>query len=132
MIAYVQVQPTANSETYRVDPEKDSDPIADSVPGPGEILIVPPDIGADAMPWGLWARATGADAFEPALHFNKPIYLCGDDGTVAPICNLDLAYKFKNLGDNPNLLNSYPEAFEELRADLGVSYYFENKNETSE
>ena len=42
------------------------------------------------------------------------------------------AYKFKNLGDNPNLLNSHPEAAEELRAELGVSYYFENKNETSE
>ena len=115
-----------------VETDEDSDPIADSVPGPGELLIVPPDIGADAMPWGLWVRATGADALEPAKHFNKPVFFCRDDGTVGPIWNVDLAYKFKNLGDNPNLLNSCPEAFEELRADLGVSYYFENKNVTSE
>jgi hypothetical protein len=115
-----------------VETGEDSDPIGDTGPEPGELLIIPPDIGADAMPWGLWVRATGAGSFEPALHFNKPVYLCGEDGSMGPICNLDLAYKFKNLGDNPNLLNSCPEAFNELRAELGVSYYFENKNETSE
>jgi hypothetical protein len=60
------------------------------------------------------------------------VYFCGDDGSMGPICNVDLAFKFKNLGDNPNLLNSCPEAAEELRADLGVSYYFEDKNVTSE
>ena len=84
------------------------------------------------LSWGVWVRETGAGAFEPALHYNKSVYLCSDDGIVAPIGNLDLAYKFKNLGDNPNFLNSYPEAAEELRAELGVSYYFENKNVTSE
>jgi hypothetical protein len=115
-----------------VETDEDSDPIGDIGPEPGELMIIPPDIGADAMPWGLWVRATGAGSFEPALHFNKPVYFCGEDGSMGPICNLDLAYKFKNLGDNPNLLNSYPEAAEELRAELGVSYYFENKNETSE
>jgi hypothetical protein len=115
-----------------VETGEDSDPIGDTGPEPGELLIIPPDIGADAMPWGLWVRATGAGSFEPALHFNKPVYFCGDDGSMGPICNLDLAYKFKNLGDNPNLLNSHPEAVQELRAELGVSYYFENKTETSE
>jgi hypothetical protein len=115
-----------------VEADEDSDPIGDIGPEPGELMIIPPDIGADAMPWGLWVRATGAGSFEPALHYNKPVYFCGDDGSLGPICNLDLAYKFKNLGDNPNLLNSHPEAAQELRADLGVSYYFENKNETSE
>ena len=84
------------------------------------------------LPWGIWVQDTCPGCFETAKHFGKPVYICGDDGTVAPICNLDLAYKFKNLGDNPNLLNSCPEAAEELRAELGVSYYFEDKNETSE
>ena len=119
-------------EEIEVETDEDSDPIGDSGPEPGELLIIPPDIGTDSKPWGEWVRATNPGCFEPALHFNKPIYLCGDDGFGAPICNVDLAYKFKNLGDNPNLLNSCPEAFEELRADLGISYYFENKNETSE
>ena len=115
-----------------VETDEDSDPIGDSGPGPGELLIIPPDIGVDSKPWGEWVRDTHAGCFESALHFNKPVCFCEDDGTVGPICNLDLAYKFKNLDENPNLLNSYPEAFEELRADLGVSYYFENKNVTSE
>lgn len=115
-----------------VKTDKDSDPIGDVGPEPGELLIIPPDIGVDSKPWGEWVRDTNPGCFEPALHYNKPVYFCGDDGTMGPICNVDLAYKFKNLGDNPNLLNSCPEAFEELRAELGVSYYFENKNETSE
>lgn len=115
-----------------VETGEDSDPIGDTGPEPGELMIIPPDIGADAMPWGLWVRATGAGCFEPAKHFNKPVYFCGDDGKVEPICNLDLAYKFKHPEEHPNLLNSYPEALEELRAELGVSYYFENKNVTSE
>lgn len=115
-----------------VETDEDSDPIGDSGPEPGELLIIPPDLGVDAQPWGLWVRGSGVGAFEPALHYNKPVYFCGDDGTVAPICNLDLAYKFKNPGDNPNLLNSYAGAYNELRADVGVSYFFENKNETSE
>ena len=115
-----------------VEPDEDSDPIGDSGPEPGELLIIPPDLGTDSKPWGEWVQETNPGCFEPALHYNKPVYFCGDDGFGAPICNVDLAYKFKNLGDNPNLLNSCPEAFEELRADLGISYYFENKNETSE
>ena len=115
-----------------VETGEDSDPIGDSGPEPGELLIIPPDLGTDSKPWGLWVQETNPGCFEPALHYNKPVYFCGDDGSMGPICNVDLAYKFKNLGDNPNLLNSCPEAFEELRAGLGVSYYFENKNETSE
>ena len=115
-----------------VETGEGSDPIGDSGPEPGELLIIPPDLGVEAKPWGEWVRDTCPGCFEPALHYDKPVYFCGDDGSMGPICNLDLAYKFKNLGDNPNLLNSYPEAAEELRAELGVSYYFENKNETSE
>ena len=115
-----------------VETGEDSDPIGDSGPEPGELLIIPPDLGTDSKPWGLWVQETNPGCFEPALHYNKPVYFCGDDGSMGPICNVDLAYKFKNLGDNPNLLNSCPEAFEELRAGLGVSYYFENKNQTSE
>ena len=115
-----------------VETGEDSDPIGDTGPEPGELLIIPPDIGVDSKPWGEWVRDTNPGCFEPALHYNKPVYFCGEDGSMGPICNVDLAYKFKNLGDNPNLLNSCPEAFEELRAGLGVSYYFENKTETSE
>ena len=120
------------SEEVNVETGEDSDPIGDCGPGPGELLVIPPDIGVDSKPWGEWVRATNPGCFEPALHFNKPVYFCGDDGSMGPICNVDLAYKFKNLGDNPNLLNSCPEAFNELRAELGVSYYFENKTEISE
>jgi hypothetical protein len=116
----------------QVETDEDSDPIGDSGPEPGELLIIPPDLGVEAKPWGIWVRDTCPGCFEPALHFDKPVYFCGEDGSMGPICNLDLAYKFKNLGDNPNLLNSHPEAAEELRAELGVSYYFEDKNETSE
>ena len=119
-------------EEIEEETDEDSDPIGDSGPEPGELLIIPPDLGVDAEPWGVWVRGSGAGALEPAKHFGKPVYLCGDDGSMGPICNVDLAYKFKNLGDNPNLLNSCPEAFEELRAELGVSYYFEKKNVTSE
>lgn len=115
-----------------VETDEDSDPIGDSGPEPGELLIIPPDLGVDSKPWGEWVRDTHPGCFEPALHFNKPVYFCGDDGSMGPICNVDLAYKFKNLGDNPNLLKSHPKAPEILRADLGVSYYFENKNEISE
>ena len=115
-----------------VETGEDSDPIGDSGPKPGELLIIPPDLGVEAKPWGEWVRDTCPGCFEPALHYDKPVYFCGEDGSMGPICNLDLAYKFKNLGDNPNLLNSCPEAADELRAELGVSYYFENKNETSE
>lgn len=115
-----------------VETDEDPDPIGDSGPKPGELLIIPPDLGVEAKPWGEWVRDTCPGCFEPALHYDKPVYFCGEDGSMGPICNLDLAYKFKNLGDNPNLLNSHPEAVEELRAELGVSYYFENKNETSE
>ena len=116
----------------QVETGEDSDPIGDSGPEPGELLIIPPDLGVEAKPWGEWVRDTCPGCFEPALHYDKPVYFCGEDGSMGPICNLDLAYKFKNLGDNPNLLNSHPEAAEELRAELGVSYYFENKSETSE
>lgn len=119
-------------EKIEVETEEDPDPIGDSGPKPGELVIIPPDLGVDAEPWGVWVSGSRAGCFETAKHLGKPVYICEDDGTVAPICNLDLAYRFKNLGDNPNLLNSYPEAAEELRADLGVSYYFEKKNETSE
>ena len=119
-------------EEIDVETDEDSDPIGDSGPEPGELLIIPPDLGTDSKPWGEWVQETNPGCFEPALHYNKPVYFCGEDGSMGPICNVDLAYKFKNLGDNPNLLNSHPEAAEELRAELGVSYYFENKNETSE
>lgn len=119
-------------EEITVESDEDSDPIGDSGPGPGELLIIPPDLGVEAKPWGIWVQDTCPGCFEPALHYDKPVYFCGDDGSMGPICNLDLAYKFKNLGDNPNLLNSHPEAAEELRAELGVSHYFENENETSE
>ena len=119
-------------EEIEVETCEDSDPIGDSGPKPGELLIIPPDLGDGFQPWGLWVRDTGAGCFEPAKHFNKPVYFCGDDGTVEPICNLDLAYRLKHPEDNPNLLNSYPEGFEELRAEVGVSYFFEKKNETSE
>ena len=115
-----------------VETAEDSDPIGDTDPEPGELLIIPPDLGTDSKPWGEWVQETNPGCFEPALHYDKPVYFCGEDGSMGPICNLDLAYKFKNLGDNPNLLNSHPEAAEELRAELGVSYYFEKKNETSE
>jgi hypothetical protein len=115
-----------------VETGEDSDPIGDTGPEPGELLIIPPDIGVEAKPWGEWVRDTNPGCFEPALHYDKPVYFCGEDGSMGPICNLDLAYKFKNLGDNPNLLKSHPKAPEILRADLGVSYYFENKTETSE
>lgn len=115
-----------------IETDEDLDPIGDSGPKPGELLIIPPDIGVDSKPWGEWVRDTRADCFEYARHFNKPVYLCDDDGSMGPICNVDLAYRFKNLDDNPNLLNSCPEAFEELRADLAVSYFFEKKNEVSE
>lgn len=116
----------------QVETGEDSDPIGDSGPEPGELLIIPPDLGVEAKPWGEWVRDTCPGCFEPALHYDKPVYFCGEDGSMGPICNLDLAYKFKNLGDNPNLLNSHPEAAEELRAELGVSYYFEPQNVTSE
>ena len=116
----------------QVETDEGSDPIGDSGPGSGELLIIPPDLGVEAKPWGEWVRDSCPGCFEPALHFDKPVYFCGDDGSMGPICNLVLAYKFKNLSDNPNLLNSHPEAAEELRAELGVSYYFEDKNVTSE
>lgn len=119
-------------EEITVETDEDSDPIGDSGPEPGELLIIPPDLGVEAKPWGEWVRDTCPGCFEPALHYDKPVYFCGEDGSMGPICNLDLAYKFKNLGDNPNLLNSHPEAAEELRAELGVSYYFEPQNTTSE
>lgn len=125
-------------EEINVETGEDSDPIGDSGPEPGELLIIPPDLGPDghpdpeALPWGQYVHKVCPGCFEPAKHFGKPVYFCGDDGSMGPICNLDLAYKFKNLPDNPNLLNSYPEAFNELRADLGVSYYFEKENEVSE
>jgi hypothetical protein len=116
----------------KVETEEDPDPIGDSGPKPGELVIIPPDLGVDAEPWGVWVSGSRAGCFETAIHFGKPVYICEDNGTVEPVCNLDLAYRFKHPEDNPNLLNSYPEAVEELRADLGVSYYFEKKNETSE
>lgn len=119
-------------EKIEVDTAEDPDPIGDSGPKPGELVIIPPDLGVDAEPWGVWVCSSSAGCFETAKHFGKSVYICEDDGTVAPICNLDLAYRFKHPEDNPNLLNSYPEAAEELRAELGVSYYFEKKNETSE
>lgn len=119
-------------EEIEVETDEDSDPIGDTDPEPGELLIIPPDLGVEAKPWGEWVQETNPGCFEPAKHFGKPVYFYGDDGTFGQICNVDLAYKFKNLGDNPNLLNSCPEACEELRADLGISYYFEKKNETSE
>ena len=119
-------------EEITVETDEDSDPICDSGPEPGELLIIPPDLGVEAKPWGEWVRDTCPGCFEPALHYDKPVYFCGEDGSMGPICNLDLAYKFKNLGNNPNLLNSCPEAFNELRAELGVSHYFEDKNVTSE
>lgn len=102
------------------------------VPGPGELMIISPDTSVEALSWGLWVRATGADCFEPAKHFGKAVYFCGDDGSITPICNLDLAYRFKNLQDNPNLLKFHPKAYDEFRADLGVSYFFEKENEVSE
>lgn len=117
---------------HRETPEEDPNPIGDSGPKVGELLIIPPDINAGSKPWGEWVRDTRAGSFETARHFNKPVCFCYDNGKVQPICNLDLAYKFKNLSEYPNLLNSHPEAFDELRADLGVSYFFERKNETSE
>ena len=119
-------------EEIEVETDEDSDPIGDSGPEPGELLIIPPDLGTDSKPWGVWVQETNPGCFEPALHYNKPVYFCGNDGSMGPICNVDLAEKFKNLNDNPNLLNSHPEAFYELRAELGVSYYFENKTVTSE
>lgn len=125
-------------EKIDVETGEDSDPIGDSGPEPGELLIIPPDLGPDGkpdpelLPWGSYVRTICPGCFEPAKHFGKPVYFCGDDGSMGPICNLDLAYKFKNLPENPNLLNSYPEAFNELRADLAISYYFEKDNEVSE
>ena len=125
-------------EKIDVETSEGSDPIGDSGPCPGELLLIPPDLGADgklnpeALPWGEYVRTICPGCFEPAKHFGKPVYFCGDDGSMGPICNLDLAYKFKNLPENPNLLNSYPEAFNELRADLAISYYFEKDNVTSE
>ena len=106
--------------------------ISGSGPQPGELLIFPPDLGTDAEPWGMWVRSTGAGPLEIAKHLGKPVYYCDEDGILAPICNLGLASKFKNLSNNPNLLNSYPEAYNDLRADLGVSYFFEPENVTSE
>lgn len=102
------------------------------LPGPGELMIIPPDTSVEALPWGLWVRAIGADCFEPAKHFGKTVYFCYEDGTIESISNLDLAYRLKNLQDNPNLLKSHPKAYDELRADLGVSYFFEKENEVSE
>lgn len=125
-------------EKIDVETSEDSDPIGDSGPCPGELLLIPPDLGADgkldseALPWGEYVRTICPGCFEPAKHFGKPVYFCGDDGSMGPICNLDLAYKFKHLPENPNLLNSYPEAFDEFRADLAISYYFEKDNEASE
>lgn len=125
-------------EEINVETSEDSDPVGDSGPEPGELLIIPPDLGPngqvdpEALPWGSYVSTICPGCFEPAKHFGKPVYFCGDDGSMGPICNLDLAYKFKNLPDNPNLLNSYPEAFNELRADLAISFYFEKENEVSE
>lgn len=125
-------------QEINVETSEDSDPIGDSGPEPGELLIIPPDLGPDGhpdpevLPWGQYVRTVGPGCFEPAKHFGKPVYFCGDDGSMGPICNLDLAYKFKHLPENPNLLNSYPEAFDELRADLAIPYYFEKDNEVSE
>lgn len=125
-------------EKINVETNEDSDPIGDSGPEPGELLIIPPNLGPDgqvdpeALPWGQHVRTICPGCFEPAKHFGKTVYFCGDDGSIGPICNLDLAYKFKHLPENPNLLNSYPEAFDELRADLAISYYFEKENEVSE
>lgn len=125
-------------EKIDAETSEDSDPIGDSGPCPGELLLIPPDLGADGkldpelLPWGSYVSTICPGCFEPALHFGKPVYFWGDDGSMGPICNLDLAYKFKNLPDNPNLLNSYPEAFNELRADLAISFYFEKENEVSE
>ena len=116
----------------KIETNEDSDPIGDSGPEPGELLIIPPDLGTDSKPWGVWVQDSGAGRFESAEHFGKLVYFCDDDGSIGPICNLDLAYKFKNLGDNPNLLKSHPKAYDELRADLGVSYYFEKENKVSE
>lgn len=107
-------------------------------PGPGELIIISPDPSPDgqvdgvSLPWGSYVHRISPGCFEPAKHFGKTVYICQEDGSITPICNLDLAHKFKNLPDNPNLLNSYPEAYNELRADLGVSYYFEKENEISE
>ena len=122
-------EPTKEIE---VETDKGPDPIGDSGPQPGELLILPPDLGADVEPWGVWVRSTGAGPFETAEHHGKPVYYCNKDGVLAPISNQGLALKFKNLSDSPNLLNSYPEAYNDLRADLGVSYFFEPKNVTSE
>lgn len=125
-------------EEIDIETDEDSDPIGDSGPEPGELLIIPPNLGADkqddgvSLPWGEYVRTICPGCFEPAKHFGKLVYFCGDDGSMGPICNLDLAYKFKHLPENPNLLNSYPEAFDELRADLAISYYFEKDNVTSE
>ena len=125
-------------EEINVETDEDSDPVGDSGPEPGELLIIPPDLDVDghrdpdALPWGQYVSTICPGCFEPALHFGKPVYFCGDDGSMGPICNLDLAYKFKHLPENPNLLNSYPEAFNELRADLAIPYYFEKDNVVSE
>lgn len=125
-------------EEINVETDEESDPIGDTGPEPGELLLIPPDLNADgkldpeALPWGQYVSTICPGCFEPALHFGKPVYFCGDDGSMGPICNLDLAYKFKHLPENPNLLNSYPEAFNELRADLAIPYYFEKDNVVSE
>ena len=125
-------------EEINVETDEDSDPVGDSGPEPGELLIIPPDLDVDghrdpdALPWGQYVSTICPGCFEPALHVGKPVYFCGDDGSMGPICNLDLAYKFKHLPENPNLLNSYPEAFNELRADLAIPYYFEKDNVVSE
>lgn len=125
-------------EKIDIETSEDSDPIGDSGPKPGELLLIPPDLGpdghvdADALPWGLWVRKVGPSTFELAKHFGKTVYICHEDGSITPIRNLDLAYKFKNLSDNPNFLKSHPKAYDELRAELGVSYYFEEENEVSE
>lgn len=120
--------------TKEIDVETDegSVSISGTGPQPGELLILPPDLGTDAEPWGVWVRSTGAGPFETAEHLGKPVYYCNKDGVLAPISNQGLALKFKNLSDNPNLLNLYPEAYNDLRADLGISYFFEPKNVTSE
>ena len=112
--------------------DEDLEPIGDFRPEPGELLINPGVLCTDALPWGAWVRDSCARAFETAKHYNKLLYFCDQDGIVKSITNIELAEKFRNLGDNPNLLNSYQEAYDELRADLGVSYFFENENKVSE
>lgn len=119
-------------EEIEVETDEGSVSISGTGPQPGELLIIPPDLGTDAEPWGMWVRSTGSGPFEIAKHFGKLVYYCDEDGILTPICNHGLALKLKNLSDNPNLLNSYPEAYNDLQVDLGVSYFFEPENVTSE